>query len=281
MNFISQQFDYNNERLVSCYDEAPLWSVPFGKVLLQMVEYRKSITALDIGFGTGFPFLELAMRLGASSLVYGIDPWSSAVKRTKLKAEQYSIDNIRIIEGSATNIPIDDNTVDLIISNNGLNNIPQLFQVAKECYRIARHDCQFIMTMNLDKTMSEFYDIFKKSFLENGLEEYIVNIDKHIQEKRPQISEVIRILKDVGFNKTKEVHDNFSYTFSTGTALLNHYFLRLAFIDSWVKCIPQGYQKKIMDDVENRINHIAECETGFSLSIPLVCLEFRKRGCPV
>ena len=54
MNFISQKFDFNDKTLVSCYDEVSLWSAPFGKVLFEMVNYRRNIRALDIGFGTGY-----------------------------------------------------------------------------------------------------------------------------------------------------------------------------------------------------------------------------------
>jgi arsenite methyltransferase len=277
MNFINPDFDFNNDALVSCYDETPLWSAPFGKLLLEMIDYKKNITALDIGFGTGFPFLEIAMRLGSSSFVYGIDPWCAAVKRAAMKAKQYSVENIGIIEGSAEEIPIADNTIDLIVSNNGLNNITRLNRVLKECNRIAKSDCQFIMTMNLDTTMHELYDVLRVSFSENGLADYAVNIDNHIQDKRPKISEITRQFNANGFQKTKEVHDSFTYKFSDGTALFNHYFLRLAFIDSWAKCIPGPQQQLILTDVEKRINAISEARGGFSLSVPFACIEFRKK----
>jgi ubiquinone/menaquinone biosynthesis C-methylase UbiE len=162
MSFTGSNPDFNDDTLVSCLDEAPLWSAPFGKALLAMVDYKKGITALDIGFGTGYPFLELAMRLGSSSLIYGIDPWAGAVRRTKLKAKQYSIDNIRIIESPAEKIPLPDSSVDLIVSNNGLNNVTDLSKVIAECCRIARPSCQFLMTMNLNTTMTEFLMVQKQ-----------------------------------------------------------------------------------------------------------------------
>jgi arsenite methyltransferase len=72
--------DRLNVELTGFYDELPLWSAPFGIKLLEEVPLRKNIRALDIGFGTGFPLLELAQQLGASSVVYGIDPWEEAVE---------------------------------------------------------------------------------------------------------------------------------------------------------------------------------------------------------
>ena len=61
------------------YDEFPFWSAPFGTKLLDMINYRRGITALDIGFGTGFPLVELAMRLGPTCTVRGIDPSTDVI----------------------------------------------------------------------------------------------------------------------------------------------------------------------------------------------------------
>jgi len=92
---------------VTFFDELPLWSAPFGWKLLDHIQYKSGITALDIGFGTGFPLIELAMRLGESATVYGIDPWKEAIERAKQKIDYYGISNVRIIEGVAESIPHD------------------------------------------------------------------------------------------------------------------------------------------------------------------------------
>jgi len=49
VNYIGSTFKANDATLISCTDDVPLWSAPFGYTLLDMVEYRKGITALDIG----------------------------------------------------------------------------------------------------------------------------------------------------------------------------------------------------------------------------------------
>ena len=70
--YLTNNLDLN--KLVNVLDELPLWSAPFGLKLLDAIEYKPNISALDIGFGNGFPLTELAMRLGETSTVYGIDP---------------------------------------------------------------------------------------------------------------------------------------------------------------------------------------------------------------
>lgn len=74
-------FDLNSYKHVELIDELPFWSAPFGIKLLDSIMLKKNMTALDIGFGLGFPLTEIAMRLGKSSKIYGIDPWHTAIKR--------------------------------------------------------------------------------------------------------------------------------------------------------------------------------------------------------
>ena len=56
--------------LLSAQDDFPLWSAPFGLMLLDHIRLRPNLKALDIGFGSGFPLLELAQILGSSSKMY-------------------------------------------------------------------------------------------------------------------------------------------------------------------------------------------------------------------
>ena len=91
--------NFDSTKIVKVFDELPLWSAPFGLKLLEFINYKSVISALDIGFGAGFPLIEVAMRLGEDSTVYGIDPWKEAITLTNKKLEHYNIKNIRIIEG--------------------------------------------------------------------------------------------------------------------------------------------------------------------------------------
>ena len=132
--YLSNDFDF--VEYIEVADESPIWSAPFGLKLLDYVNYKTNISALDIGFGTGFPLTEIALRLGDSSIVYGIDPWKEAIKRVNKKVDYYGLTNVRIIEGVAESIPLDNDSVDLITSNNGINNVSDTDKVLTECSRI-------------------------------------------------------------------------------------------------------------------------------------------------
>jgi ubiquinone/menaquinone biosynthesis C-methylase UbiE len=274
-NYLNNDFDFTE--YVSVADECSIWSAPFGLKLLDFINYKPDISAIDIGFGTGFPLTEIALRLGESSTVYGIDPWADAIKRAKKKIEYYRISNIKIFEGVAESIPLDDNSVDLIVSNNGINNVSDINQVISECSRIIKSGGQFVQTMNLDKSMFEFYGELEKVFSELKMDAAIRLMHQHIYEKRRPLNEMISMIQNHGFIINDLEHDQFNYKFSNGTAMLNHYFIRLAFMDSWIKIIPNDKLEQIFDTIEMRLNEEAKILGGIKLSIPFVLINAIKK----
>ena len=269
--------DFYPGELVHVFDELPLWSAPFGLKLLDAVVYRSGITALDIGFGTGFPLTELAMRLGDTSTVYGIDPWTDAIERTKRKITYYGIKNINIIEGVAESIPLNEDSIDLIVSNNGLNNVQDLDKVLSECSRVCKSGGQFVMTMNLDKTMLEFYHQLEEVLTEMKLNESIAKMRQHIYEKRRPLGELISLVQQHGFALKDVEHDQFNYTFANGTAMFNHYFIRMAFMTSWINLLPEDKVHQIFDTIESRLNGHAKIAGSVKLSIPYAMINAIKK----
>lgn len=268
--YLNSKFDYNE--IMDVMDELPLWAAPFGLKLLEFIRYKKNITALDIGFGAGFPLTELAMRLGDSSLVYGIDPWKKAVERTMRKLEAYEINNVKLIEGVAENIPLENNSIDLIVSNNGINNVNDIGKVIAECSRVVKSGGQFVMTMNTSKSMFEFYDALKFILQQLSLDKEIEAINEHIVHKRPAVNSIKLILQENGFRIIDLEYEQFNLRFADGTAMLSHNFIRLAFMDSWVEIIPQDKVEEIFGLTEKELNKQAGLTGGLKLSIPFVLI---------
>ena len=275
-HYLKTDWDYNSEKLIEVFDELPLWSAPFGIKLLNEIKYRKGITALDIGFGAGFPLTELAMRLGKDSKVYGIDPWKAATKRAKKKIEFYQIKNIELIEGIAEEIPLSDNSIDLIVSNNGLNNVDNIDKSLAECSRIIKSGGQFIQTMNLNDSMIEFYSVMEAVLMELSLNDCLDNMKQQIYGKRKPLDEYIEQIKSHGFSIKSIHHDKFEYKFVDGTAMLNHHFIRLAFINGWKSILPTNKQTKIFNLIETELNNRSKIDGLLKLSIPFVIIDAEK-----
>ncbi len=274
--FVKTNYDLNNKEVVSAIDELSLWAAPFGLKLLDSIKLKKNISAIDIGFGLGFPLLEVAMRLGESCKVYGIDPWEAAIERAKFKAKIYELKNVEFIIGLAENIPLPDKSIDLIFSNNGINNVEDLKKTFLECSRISKPKAQFVFSFNLGGTMIEFYDSLKEVLSDRGMLAEIESIKEHIYAKRKPIVEVKKLVKGNGFNVNKIVEDEFCYRFTDGTAMMNHFLIRLAFLESWRDLIPEIRRAEIFDKVENKLNKISENKGELKLTIPFAVFDCEK-----
>lgn len=275
VKYLKDNFNLNDEKLISVLDETPLWSAPFGLKLLQYVDYKQDLKVLDIGTGTGFPITELAMRLGETCSVTGIDPWEAALERVKLKLKEYGITNTNLLKASAENLPVADNSIDLITSNNGINNVASLEKVLQECYRVAANNAQVLFTVNLKRTMIEFYDVFKRALHQLDMKDAIKQVNTHMHAKRMPLIELTEQIQDAGFDITQLLKDEFKYVFSTGSALLNHYFIKLAFMPDW-KEIAGDKTEVVFALIEEELNRISSEKGKIELTIPYVLIEARK-----
>jgi ubiquinone/menaquinone biosynthesis C-methylase UbiE len=264
--------DFDLVKYIDVADETPIWSASFGLKLLDYIDYKTNISTLDIGFGTGFPLTEIALRLGDSSVVYGIDPWKDTFERVHKKIDYYGIKNIKIIEGVAESIPLDNNSIDLITSNNGINNVNDADKVISECSRIIKRGGQFIQTMNTDLSMIEFYNQLKLVLMDFKMDKEIQLMHAHILHKRPSIDGFISRIQKHGFKIKDLEHDQFNYKFADGTTMLNHYFIRLAFMNSWIRLLPSDKVEQIFDKIELRLNEQSKIFGGIKLSIPFVLI---------
>lgn len=271
--YLNTGFDINNPDFISAIDELPLWSAPFGLRLLKEIKYRKNITAIDIGSGLGFPLLEVAMRLGTTCKVYGIDPWLQAIERTERKIHHYRINNVELITGEAENIPLPDSSVDLIISNNGINNVKDPEKTFSEISRIAKPGAQFVFTFNTDKTMIEFYTVFENVMREKNLIDEIKKLKAHIYEKRKPVEEVVNSLMRHNFSINLVDHNEFQYVYADGTTMFNHFLIRLAFFDSWKNIIPKNLIVEVFEKVEARMNDLSTEKGSLKITIPFALID--------
>lgn len=275
---VNKPFNTEDEEFVSALDEISLWSAPFALKLLDVIKYKKGINALDIGFGTGFPLIELAMRLGASSAVYGVDPWKAATRRAMNKIDLLGLRNITIIEGKAEELLFSDNFLDLIVSNNGINNVEDMPRVFSECYRTLKPGSQFAFSVNLRYSMNEFYNAFREALQENGLDANIPGLKNHIHSKRKPVAEIAGLLNAAGFVINNIYHDSFKFRYADGETFLNHYFIRLAFLPEWVKLAPKEKMDSILAEVKTRLDSSDVAGNGISLTIPFAVFDCVKEN---
>ena len=274
--YLTHSFNTDDAELISVIDELPLWSAPFGLKLLDTIKLSHNIKALDIGCGLGFPVIELAQRLGDTSKVFGIDPWEKAIERTLFKIKKYGINNVEIIKGIAEELPFEDSFFDLIVSNNGINNVQNMELALSECARVSKPNAQFVITLNLEDTMIEFYQVFEKVLENNNLNSEIVKMKEQIYFKRKPLSEMKELITSIGFRIINIQHDKFYLRFVDGLTMFNHSLIKYWFLDGWKSILDGVHLEKIFNEVETELNDIAKEKGEILLTVPFVTIDCRK-----
>jgi ubiquinone/menaquinone biosynthesis C-methylase UbiE len=273
--YLDTFIDWNNPKVVSGLDEFPIWSAPFGLMILENFRIQPDMTVLDVGFGTGFPLLELAQRLGKSATIYGIDPWKTGHERTRLKMDLFKIKNVFLVEGDASSMQFEDETFDLIISNLGINNFENPRKVFRECFRVAKPNAQIVLTTNPKGHMKEFYVVFEETLKELSLNKLEENFLIHLNHRlTPKI--IHSFLEEVGFQIIKSQRSSFTMRFLDGDAFFYHSLIRYGFLEDWKKLIPAEHLHHVFVKLEAKVNNIARKKGEFSLTIPVVYIEGKK-----
>lgn len=271
MNYL-EGIDYNTPDFGDLYDELPLWSAPFGLMLLEQVDPRPGVTILDVGAGTGFMTIELAQRCGAATMVIAVDPWEAAMKRLARKVAHLGIQNVRMLVRDAATLDLPDASVDLIVSNLGINNFDNPEATLRSCFRVAKPGARLWLTTNLAGHMSEFYDAYRNILVELGFGDRLAALDAHIGH-RASVDSVTALLERAGFKFVEVVTRIFRERFVDGSALLRHYFIRLGFVPGWKAVAPQQAVEPVFAALEDRLNTIASERGELSLTVPAACIQ--------
>lgn len=275
-SYFKNIFDAENPKFVNAIDELPFWSAPFGLTLLDTVKLKPNIKALDIGCGTGFPLFELAGRLGESSMVYGIDTWEKAIEKVKDKISLYELKNIVAVSGAGESLPLENNYFDLIVSNNGINNVQDLDKTLSECYRVLKPGGQFVFTYNLPESMKAFYDVFESVLEGLGLLNEIQKMHEHIFDKRKPIEYMEKLVTKNDFKVIKKIENKFNYRFVDGNSFFNYPMIRFHFLPSWINILPEKRAYEVFTILEEKLNDISSKKGELVMTIPYVCFECGK-----
>lgn len=267
--------NYQEQEIVNIYDEVNLWTAPFGRLLLENIPMQKGMTVVDVGFGTGFPLVELSQRFGTDSKIYGIDIWEGGIKRTKEKIKTLELRNIEILEESATSIKLPRESVDLITSNLGVNNFSERRQVYQELYRILRQGGSVAITTNPIGTFKELFVLFEEVLKDLGQYNSIVQLDTYIANRNTE-SQIIKEFEASDFKFKQKVEDHTNIRFLSAESLLNHGLIRIGFREGWENFLKEIEPSIFYKKLSLKIDALIKSHGEFKMSIPLLYLEFQK-----
>jgi len=103
-----------------------------------LAELKEGEIVLDLGSGGGIDVFLAANKVGKTGKVIGVDMTDEMVETATKNAKEGEYENVEFKLGEIENLPIDDNSIDVIISNCVINLTPDKLSAYKEAFRVLK-----------------------------------------------------------------------------------------------------------------------------------------------
>lgn len=103
-----------------------------------MSKIKEGDVVLDLGCGAGIDCLLAAKKVGKNGKVIGVDITEEMIKQARVNAKKLKKDNVKFILADIENLPIEDSSIDVIISNCVINLTPDKTQTFNEACRVLK-----------------------------------------------------------------------------------------------------------------------------------------------
>ena len=110
---------------------------------LAFAEVREGETVLDLGSGAGLDLLIAAKKVGPSGRVIGVDMTDDMIESARANAAKAGFDNVEVRKGIIEELPVEDASVDWVISNCVINLSPEKERVFAEIRRVLKPGGRF------------------------------------------------------------------------------------------------------------------------------------------
>ncbi len=131
---------------------------------LAYADVKEGDTVLDLGSGAGIDILIAASKVGERGKVIGVDMTPEMILRANENIKKSGFKNVEVRKGTIENLPVDDNSVDLVISNCVINLSPEKEKVFSEIFRVLKKGGKMqvsdIVAENLPENIKNIPEIY-------------------------------------------------------------------------------------------------------------------------
>lgn len=159
-------------------------------------ELMEGEVVLDLGSGGGVDAFIAAKMVGEKGKVIGVDMTREIVERARISAENMGVQNVEFMLGDIEDLPIEDESVDVVISNCVINLSQDKSRVFEEAYRVLKHGGRIIIS-----------DIVSRGALPTSIREDTEAWVECVAGALPA-DEYLKTIRDAGFMDLEVLSEN-------------------------------------------------------------------------
>jgi SAM-dependent methyltransferase len=112
----------------------------------EFIDIQKGETVLDLGSGAGNDAFVAQQLVGKTGQVIGLDMTPAMIKKANENKEKLGIENVRFVLGDIEDMPLESESVDVVLSNCVMNLVPDKMKGYGEVYRVLKPGGRFSMS---------------------------------------------------------------------------------------------------------------------------------------